>query len=382
MNRCRILFVAVMVVFLCTGAASAMEKPDITYKIFQFPANMIPRIDGNADDWAVVPDDYIIGTDQLAADSGPFPRRKPDPASIDVKVKVGWVKGMNRLYVLYEATDNYWDFAAADLHNDTFEIVVDGDRSGGPLIERFHPQINPATTQRSSTLVQREPTAEFVTNAEAWLNFQGNHAQNYHIFTPAEGKDWCMAWGPQAPWIKRLPYSNIAYNYKFKPGESGKLIAEFWITPFDYAGAEGPSRAVETVLTEDRIIGMAWAVLDYDSPTGQNQFWNLSPQHMMYGKAAELCAFKLMPLEPKLRKPIEANYGLKILDHQRRVVAFEDKSTGKVTSWKWDFGDGTTSTERHPVHTYDKAGTFVVVLNVEGPEGTSRWSTVWDVTFK
>jgi hypothetical protein len=59
---------------------------------------------------------------------------KPDPKDLDIKVKVGWVKGLNRLYFLYEAYDNYWDFADPGLHNDTFEVVVDGDRSGGPLI--------------------------------------------------------------------------------------------------------------------------------------------------------------------------------------------------------------------------------------------------------
>ena len=28
---------------------------------------------------------------------------KPDPKELDVHVKVGWVKGLNRLYFLYEA---------------------------------------------------------------------------------------------------------------------------------------------------------------------------------------------------------------------------------------------------------------------------------------
>ena len=45
------------------------------------------------------------------------------------------MKGLNRLYFLYEGYDNYWDFAAPGLHNDIFEVVVDGDLSGGPLID-------------------------------------------------------------------------------------------------------------------------------------------------------------------------------------------------------------------------------------------------------
>jgi hypothetical protein len=375
------------ILLLGAPGAFALERPDTTFKIFQFPANMIPRIDGNADDWSIVPDDYIIGTDQLGTDTA-GPRRQPDPKSLDVKVKVGWVKGLNRLYFLYEAYDDYWDFSRTGLDQDIFELVVDGDRSGGPLIERFHPEINPATTRPARAgspppATQETSTAQFISNRDAWFDFQGHHAQNYHIFTPAEGKDWCMAWGPQAAWIKKLPWSNVAYNYNFKPGESGKLIMEFWITPFDYAGAEGPQRAVESELTENKILGMSWAVLDYDDvKTNVHGFWNLSPMHTMYGQASGLCAFKLMPLEPKLAKPIDAEWSFKILDLDRRVVAFEDQSTGRVTSWKWDFGDGTTSDDQHPTHTYARTGQFIVVLNIEGPGGKSRRAKVWDVTLK
>src|SRR4051812_919130 len=104
----------------------AIERPDKTFKIFQFPADKIPRIDGKTDDWDMVPEDYVIGTDQLS-DTVKGHGTKVDPKDLDVRVRVGWVKGMNRLYVLYEAYDNYWDFSRKDLHNDIFELVVDGD---------------------------------------------------------------------------------------------------------------------------------------------------------------------------------------------------------------------------------------------------------------
>ena len=53
----------------------------------------------------------------------------------------------------------------------------------------------------------------------------------------------------------------------------------------------------------------------------------------------------------------------------RRLVAFTDQSVGQVTAWKWDFGDGATSTEQHPQHAYTRGGDFVVTLEVTGPEG-------------
>ncbi len=35
---------------LAAVTAGTAERPEIIFKVFQFPAEMIPRIDGNADD--------------------------------------------------------------------------------------------------------------------------------------------------------------------------------------------------------------------------------------------------------------------------------------------------------------------------------------------
>ena len=49
----------VMVFLLCTVLSFqtiALERPDVEFKIFQYPSNMIPCIDGNTEDWEIVPD--------------------------------------------------------------------------------------------------------------------------------------------------------------------------------------------------------------------------------------------------------------------------------------------------------------------------------------
>ena len=54
------------------------------------------------------------------------------------------------------------------------------------------------------------------------------------------------------------------------------------------------------------------------------------------------------------------------------TVSIIDIPTKKVTSqvkvgnypWKWDFGDGATSTEQNPKHTYTVAGSYTVSLTV------------------
>jgi hypothetical protein len=47
-----------------------------------------------------------------------------------------------------------------------------------------------------------------------------------------------------------------------------------------------------------------------------------------------------------------------------RPIQFTDFSKGDIVSWLWDFGDGTTSTERSPVHAFSEVGTFEVSLTI------------------
>jgi hypothetical protein len=361
---------------------AALERQDVIFKVFQFPPDKIPTIDGDPSDWDIVPDSYAIGMDQLEDTEAPGGHgTERDPKDLDIKVKIGWVKGLNRLFFLYKAYDNYWDFSRLDLHNDIFEVVVDGDLSGGPLIDISHKDL--WTTEEVGNMANIDPR---ISKSDSFFSFQGVHAQNYHIFTPAVGKDWVMAW-ECANYVKEMPYANHATKFNFKPGESGNLVLEFWITPFDYAGCEGPQRAVESVLTENKLIGLSFAVIDYDDVNSKKRhFWNLSHKQWFFGNASDLVMFKLMPLEPQFRKPIDARWSFKVLDEDSRTVAFHDDSEGDVKSWRWDFGDGTESTERNPIHQYPatpgRERNYTAVLYVNGPAGESHLAKVWDVHIR
>ena len=50
-------------------------------------------------------------------------------------------------------------------------------------------------------------------------------------------------------------------------------------------------------------------------------------------------------------------------------VRFNDESTGAISSYRWEFGDGAQSSEQNPVHVYPRAGTYSVKLLVTGPGG-------------
>ena len=46
------------------------------------------------------------------------------------------------------------------------------------------------------------------------------------------------------------------------------------------------------------------------------------------------------------------------------MVHFQDFSSGHINKWQWSFGDGTSTTQRNPVHIYTTGGTKFVCLTV------------------
>jgi len=49
-------------------------------------------------------------------------------------------------------------------------------------------------------------------------------------------------------------------------------------------------------------------------------------------------------------------------------VEFTDTSSSHIDNWYWEFGDGTTSTSRHPYHWYKTPGNYQVNLTVNGSQ--------------
>lgn len=51
-------------------------------------------------------------------------------------------------------------------------------------------------------------------------------------------------------------------------------------------------------------------------------------------------------------------------------VQFLDSSKGYPSSWRWNFGDGSYSARKSPVHIYHKEGKYTVTLKVKNEKGT------------
>ncbi len=53
-----------------------------------------------------------------------------------------------------------------------------------------------------------------------------------------------------------------------------------------------------------------------------------------------------------------------------QTIQFNDLSSGNPYTWSWDFGDGNTSTQQNPTHTYAADGTYGVCLTITDTCGT------------
>jgi parallel beta-helix repeat protein len=58
--------------------------------------------------------------------------------------------------------------------------------------------------------------------------------------------------------------------------------------------------------------------------------------------------------------------------HTIQFIDLSHDPDGKITKWKWDFGDGNTSTLQNPTHRYANKGSYTVTLNVTDNDGATN----------
>ncbi|MBU0497138.1 MAG: PKD domain-containing protein [Candidatus Thermoplasmatota archaeon] len=61
-------------------------------------------------------------------------------------------------------------------------------------------------------------------------------------------------------------------------------------------------------------------------------------------------------------------------------IQFIDETEGNVAHYHWDFGDGITSTEQNPTHSYQDNGPYTVILTISGSIETYSYSKTIQIT--
>lgn len=72
--------------------------------------------------------------------------------------------------------------------------------------------------------------------------------------------------------------------------------------------------------------------------------------------------------------PPTANFASSVQVTCNGEVSFTDQSINGATSWLWNFGDGNTSTQQNPSHTYQNEGTYTVSLTASNGFGSDAVS--------
>ncbi len=164
---------------------------------------------------------------------------------------------------------------------------------------------------------------------------------------------------------------------RFTPAVSapaGSWVVSYWADKSSTTTAWTPDGAVATRETACGADGgrICSALADSGTPLPPSSYGNIPATTNAPSDAATMWSFVLAPStgEPPVNQPPTADFSSScaLLDCDFDSSDSED-SDGTITSYLWDFGDGETSTQANPAHTYGAAGTYDVTLTVTDNDG-------------
>jgi PKD repeat protein/uncharacterized protein YfaP (DUF2135 family) len=183
---------------------------------------------------------------------------------------------------------------------------------------------------------------------DSHLNTPSINGQAYHIYYSYEGSateapfaaldhDVTTGYGPETMTIYQMfngTYQYYIHNYSESPAIT---TSQAVLQIYNQGGL------IQTLQIPTVGSGLYWYVADINGANGQLTIRNViqaNPPGLSENWVPEK-----KTVEPKIK-------------------------SRNITSWLWNFGDGSTSTQQNPSHTYTAAGTYNVSLTVGGTTGT------------
>ncbi len=287
------IFTVLGVLLFIISMGSAHLRLDETFVAPMLPIDGTPGmhagtrtivLDGDGSEWQLLPRQYYLTHDDLKeVVKGGFP--VPNPASLAVKVVIGWSPVTNMIYMWEERFDDFSNARlTADDRQENIEFGIDADHSGGRFMSSGLQDVDPAGWDGSNdhsnarlTADDRNEHLEFGIDtdhsggrymsmstsdidADRW---DGSLAQNYRYFLNREDPLWY--WGA-ATWAVKPPYADIGWSLDGTVGGEGVQTVEIAVTPFDDLNYEGIDQSVVHTLAAGEIVGLVFAVKDSDNP--------------------------------------------------------------------------------------------------------------------
>ena len=244
--------------------------------------------------------------------------------------------------------------------------VIYKDPEGDSPLQGIHFTLNPGTAT-SHTVSMLEGSGDFQTGKEYYQDYGGGYFRyglNHFVF--AVGNYW---FDP----VTILPETGefegpIVHNVDFDAApKSGDVPLTVQFTDQTYK--------IDDYDTWD----WNWDFGDGTSSTQQNPVhtytasgsYNVTLDAVSFGQRDEVTKTNFITVEtPTTPAPTAAFSATPTSGGKPLTVQFTDQSTGSITGYSWDFGDGGSSTQQNPSHTYNSEGTFTVSLTVTGSGGS------------
>lgn len=162
----------------------------------------------------------------------------------------------------------------------------------------------------------------------------------------------------------QMPYTGSGFMLAYSPeGEGGYLPDE------DRAGDLCQLKLVYDAATNNYKVSTKRLITGFIKLTDAEKVGNVI---YVVDLAANLWKVTL----PKLVAPV-SNFLAIQSDNCLRKFSFQNQSANEPMTYQWNFGDGTTSTEKNPVHQYATVGNYNVTLTTRNPQGsTSKQSVI------
>jgi hypothetical protein len=271
---------ALAVMCLCLGIASSAgaHAPGLEFTAFQFPPGLEPTLDGDASEWSIIPEDYVIPYSAHTDGEGQAPT---DFGEINFNAIVGWAPGTNKIYWLSERYDDFWDHDDVIL-DDGYEWHIDADHGGG--LHNFGP--------------------DDIEDEEERARAGARYTQGYHTFPPYEvgQRDWSWLWASQATWADSPPYSDLGWSMDGQLNGEGTGTFEIMRTGFDDLLFDDPEGSTIHQFAEGEVAGIGWFAWDSDIPGEDYEhesFWYLGATDMWH-TADAYPDFLLAPVDPRV----------------------------------------------------------------------------------
>jgi hypothetical protein len=292
----KLVLMSIVSLFMATGAGAHIGELNVV----QFPDNALPVIDGNLNEWALVPPPFQTTNEDFPVELiGQF---ESDPSDLNIKIMWGYNPNNDRIYFAAEIFDDWHERDSEMVYqDDVLEIIIDGDHSFG---DAFHPS-----------------TAAEVAEADQETKdlYANRNNQEFWLAVPEfAGTTIWQQWGQPKKWLAEPPTLDFAYSFDGEEIGEATYYYELAFSPYDDALIERAG-STQSDLEEGGYVHVVARVPDFDGPVGDfaangppntqyDGYWITSLENFAFGVAGLPDGF-LAPLDDSITAVESESWG-------------------------------------------------------------------------